>query len=234
MEDKDQVIILEEILSVIRHEMGNWLNSIKITLEVLEEAYDIFDKEKTMEYIRRVKEMTNAQIKLIQALKEYPKCNIKERVRIPFQELWNELKESVQELINGRDITLEMIENIKDFDIIGDKTAIKRVLINIVENSIEAVEGLERPEIKIKATKDLPYIKIMIFDNGPGIKSEHVKKTYIPLFTTKKGHSGMGIPIAHRLVTQMGGRIHIESNEMGTLVNIWLKGEFNSKGALAN
>jgi two-component system sensor kinase FixL len=61
-------------------------------------------------------------------------------------------------------------------------------------------------------------------DNGPGIKKNDMSKIFIPLFTTKPGKLGMGLPIARKLSLEMEGHMEIESVfGKGTEARLWLK-----------
>jgi signal transduction histidine kinase len=65
--NKDLVENLEQILSTLRHEVGNSVNSLKITLDVLRENYDRFDDEKRKDYLNRGSDLIARQVKLIEA-----------------------------------------------------------------------------------------------------------------------------------------------------------------------
>jgi len=61
-------------------------------------------------------------------------------------------------------------------------------------------------------------------DNGCGIKKGDLGKIFIPLFTTKPGRRGVGLPIALKLLSQMGGRLEIDNlSAGGTQARIWLR-----------
>jgi signal transduction histidine kinase len=65
---------------------------------------------------------------------------------------------------------------------------------------------------------------IGVRDNGCGITEKDLPKVFLPLFTTKPGRRGMGLPIALKLLSSMGGHMEIESlSEGGTRVRIWLR-----------
>jgi len=108
--------------------------------------------------------------------------------------------------------------------IMGSPIAIQTVLIQLVENAVEAVEGQENPRVELSVTSEAERIRIGVKDNGCGIKRKDLRKIFVPLFTTKAKRKGLGLSSALKLVAQMGGRLEIAPlAEGGTVAAIWLK-----------
>ena len=73
---------VEEILSILCHELGNPINSLKITLDVLRENYDLFDDVKKKVYLKRASKLLARQERLVEVMKSYSKFNVKEPKKI--------------------------------------------------------------------------------------------------------------------------------------------------------
>jgi C4-dicarboxylate-specific signal transduction histidine kinase len=102
--------------------------------------------------------------------------------------------------------------------------AIQTVLIQLVENALDAVEGVENPKIELSVTGEGERIRIDVKDNGCGIKQKDMSKVFVPLFSTKPKRKGLGLSIALKLMAQMGGRLEIAPHaEGGTVATIWLQ-----------
>jgi signal transduction histidine kinase len=103
-----------------------------------------------------------------------------------------------------------------------DKGRITQALINIVTNSIHAMEG--GGSLTIKAEMDgKDWIRIMVSDTGRGISEEEIEKAFDYTYTTKEKGLGLGLPIAHKIIEEHGGRITIESQVgKGTTVSLFL------------
>ena len=109
-------------------------------------------------------------------------------------------------------------------DVMGSPMAIQTVLIQLVENALDAVEGMENPNIELSATSEGERIRIGVKDNGCGIKQKDMSKIFVPLFSTKPKRKGLGLSIALKLMAQMGGRLEIAPHaEGGTVATIWLQ-----------
>jgi signal transduction histidine kinase len=92
-----------------------------------------------------------------------------------------------------------------------DVVKIHEVFINIIQNSIEAVDG--DGLIRIQTSLDTERIRIEIFDNGKGISQDNISRIFTPFFTTKEQGSGLGLAFAHRIIKDHGGNITVTSLE---------------------
>jgi two-component system nitrogen regulation sensor histidine kinase NtrY len=93
-----------------------------------------------------------------------------------------------------------------------DRDQMKRVLINIFDNAIEAMN--KKGKIKVRAffEKKQQQVNIEISDTGPGISSEDKTKLFLPYFSTKKKGTGLGLSIASQIIREHSGAIRVENN----------------------
>lgn len=99
-----------------------------------------------------------------------------------------------------------------------DKDRIFQVFLNIINNSITAMQGAERKELHIcTSLKGNNTVVIRIADTGTGIPPEMMGKIYDPFFPTKEPGqgTGLGLSISYGIVEDHGGTITAESNEWG-------------------
>jgi len=99
-------------------------------------------------------------------------------------------------------------ENLK---ISVDAGQIKQVLINLIKNSIEALEESDEGKIELVATNEEGHILIRVEDNGPGIPQEKLNRIFIPFFSTKEKGSGVGLSLAKSIVNLHDGSLRIQS-----------------------
>ena len=106
-----------------------------------------------------------------------------------------------------------------------DSELIKQVFKNLINNSIESVDGY-KPEIKITTyyDKDSQRVRIDVADNGQSIEEENKKKLFVPYFSTKTEGSGLGLAIVHRIIEDHEGFIRVaDNNPRGTVFSIELQ-----------
>ena len=94
----------------------------------------------------------------------------------------------------------------------ADKQLIEQVIINLVTNSIQAMENKPEKGIKLNAFTDyLGKTWIQVIDNGEGIKEENTDKIFIPFFTTKEKGSGIGLSLSRQIMRLHKGKISFTS-----------------------
>ena len=91
-----------------------------------------------------------------------------------------------------------------------DPDKIQIVLMNIINNALEAVE--QDGKITISSNKSNHDNQIQISDNGPGIPSENMAKIFDSLFTTKPSGTGLGLSFCKSVLEQHGGSISVSQN----------------------
>jgi len=92
---------------------------------------------------------------------------------------------------------------------------LRQVFVNVIDNAVRAMEGTGRLEVTTYMDQD--SLAVRIRDSGPGIPAGHVSKIFDPFFTTKKQGegTGLGLTIAHRIITKHGGQIRVETEQPG-------------------
>jgi two-component system sensor histidine kinase PhcS len=98
--------------------------------------------------------------------------------------------------------------------VLGDRNHIIQILINLIQNAIDAMQGRPKPSISLRVEQAHENIRLTLRDNGTGIPHENLPKVFDPFFTTKEvgAGMGMGLSICFRLMQQMGGRIEASSH----------------------
>jgi two-component system C4-dicarboxylate transport sensor histidine kinase DctB len=203
---------LELVLSVLRHELGNSVNALKITLDVLRENYDTFGRSKKKEYLERAAQLIGRQQETVQALKMYSMFSVEDRKPISFSAFWTQLLPLVTRRLEERQV--RMITRYESIvcTICGNLAALNKVVLSVVDNALDALEGSSNPTIEIYTAGGSSEVRIGIRDNGTGCRPEDVEKLFVPLFTTRPGKTGMGLAIARKLTSEMNGDIVMKSS----------------------
>src|SRR5262249_47970826 len=85
----------------------------------------------------------------------------------------------------------------------------RQAVWNVCRNAIEAMP--EGGELKVSARMENDTLELRIADTGPGIAALHLNQVFEPFFSTKRGGSGLGLAMVHRIVTEHGGQVDVES-----------------------
>jgi signal transduction histidine kinase len=97
----------------------------------------------------------------------------------------------------------------------GDPEKLRRVVINLLSNALDAVleSDTPQPRIEIQMGENLAgsEVWLRVRDNGPGIDAERVQEIFSPFYTSKQGGTGLGLAISKKVVDAHGGSIEIDS-----------------------
>lgn len=109
-------------------------------------------------------------------------------------------------------ITVEKKYPATQLSIQADPELLEQVLINLVKNAIEAVEGLDKPGITLGVAKDLEgVVVIQVADNGAGVPEDLQEQIFMPFFTTKNDGTGIGLSLCRQIVQLHKGSLSVVS-----------------------
>ena len=93
-----------------------------------------------------------------------------------------------------------------------DQEQIRRVVINLVDNAIEAMDRRGAIDIETEHDRTNSVVRVIVADNGPGIPAAEREKLFLPYYSTKQRGSGLGLAIVRRIVAEHGGSIAVSDN----------------------
>ena len=93
----------------------------------------------------------------------------------------------------------------------ADEKLVEQVLINLIQNSVKALEKTSEPKINLSATIQDNHHKIEIADNGDGITEEILENIFVPFFSTRKSGTGIGLSISRQIMKLHKGTIAARS-----------------------
>lgn len=213
MAEMSKKVAWAEMARKVAHEIKNPLTPIQLSAEHILKVYE--DKPEDLDRILKesasyiIKEVENLR-KIAQEFLEISKETTLHKEIISLKEIIQETIDPYKKILSERIKFKEIYEG-KDFSLSGDKATLKIALRNILTNAIEAIRN--HGEIIIKASKDKTGIKLEIKDTGIGIKKDFVDKMFEPYFSTKDIGTGLGLPIAKKIIESHGGTICASSAE---------------------
>lgn len=144
--------------------------------------------------------------KVVQDLQDFAKTYKPSLKKTDFEELCQDLlfKVGCPENVN---VSLSIEKAAKRF--VTDPTMLRRILVNLVNNAIQALP--DGGELEVKADRELEDFVITVQDSGVGVPEEHKDKLFMPLFTTKSKGQGFGLAVVKRMTDALGGTVAFES-----------------------
>jgi signal transduction histidine kinase len=101
----------------------------------------------------------------------------------------------------------------EDLEINADPDLIDQIMINLVKNAMEALQGQPDAMLRITASDGDNGASIQVKDNGPGIPDEILENIFVPFYTTKETGSGIGLSLSRQIMRQHRGNITVNSEE---------------------
>lgn len=134
-----------------------------------------------------------------------------------FTALLQNLGELLESDFAGRSIQFELHCSPSFIEIDGDENLLSQVLLNLLKNSMQALEGQVDGKISITVLHK-ERLCIEITDNGPGIPTDIQEQVFIPFFTTKSEGMGIGLSLCQQIIRQHGGHLFMKESKPGRTV----------------
>jgi len=202
------------------HEVNNPLSFAFATFQLLEREDSIKNDEYASELMKDIREGMERISQIVKDLKAfaYPETS-----DLQSEFSLKKVAESAIRFTAAKSSQFEIRNEMPDWYALGSQSHIVQVIVNLVENSVDAMldTGVESPQIILSAKRlENGRIQVRVTDNGPGIPKEIQNKIFDPFYTTKDVGAGlgMGLSICHTIVSNHAGALAIESSdESGTV-----------------
>lgn len=205
-----------EVARRIAHEIKNPLTPIQLSAQRLRKRY--LDRFSVDEDGRVFDECTSMISKAVDELKVLVN-EFSNFARMPaVQPTENNLNNLVRETLTlyqeaHRQVTYQFIPDEQLPLIRIDRDQIKRVLINLLENAVAAMDGKGAIIIATRFDPELKMVSCSVADDGPGIPPEDKARLFEPYFSTKKGGTGLGLAIVTSIVSDHNGFVRVRDNK---------------------
>lgn len=116
----------------------------------------------------------------------------------------------------ARGVKLARTGEIGELRVIAERARLEQVLVNLLQNAVDALEHIRDPRIIIDVRAADGEISIEISDNGPGIAAETLETLFTPFATSKPNGLGLGLVISRDIIAEFGGRLeHVRREQPG-------------------
>lgn len=203
-----------EVARRIAHEIKNPLTPIQLSAQRLRKRYlDRFSEEDTV-FDQCTATIVTSVDELKTLVDEFSRF-----ARMPSaQPTPNSLNDIIQEAVSlyqeaHRRITFNVTPD-SDLPLLQlDRDQIKRVLINLLDNAVAAIDGAGQIDVTSSYNPELRMATFTVADSGQGISAEDKPRLFEPYFSTKKGGTGLGLAIVSTIIADHQGFIRVKDNE---------------------
>ena len=190
------------------HEIKNPLTPIRLAAQRLEMKYHE-KAENLPEILEKSLRIVNEEVDNLQALvTAFSGFAKMPEAQFDNYDLNQQLRDISEQYSDDARIDLRLDKNLNE--IFADTMQMKQVLVNLIQNAIQACET--DPHIEVSTSVQNQACTIGIKDYGKGISEADLSKIFEPYFTTKKKGTGLGLAITRRIIRQHGGDIKATSS----------------------
>ncbi len=215
----------QKLIRVLTHEIMNSITpiaSLSSTLEIMLKGItdggnvrEDLDMDSVMEIQQALQTINKRSTGLLHFVNTYrnltriPKPNFK---IFPVRELFKNLYLLMEEEITENKVNFVTNIDPENIEVSADEQLVEQVIINLIRNSMHALDGRKDPTIELKTYYNKRgRVTIQVADNGTGILPEVLDKIFIPFFTTKQSGSGIGLSLSRQILRLHNGTITAHS-----------------------
>ncbi len=208
---QEKLTAMGKLASGVAHEIRNPLNSISLIIQLLGRKYKPAENIiKYSEYINTVGKEINRINDIVTQFIKFARPPAIHKKPLEFNEFFREIEQLFMVRLKENQIKFEL--NVDSHPLLeGDHDQLKQVFINLVENSIQAIETPGAITVKGRVQED--FFEILLKDSGKGISKNHLPNIFDIYFTTKEKGTGIGLSVVHQIISGHGGTIEVESKQ---------------------
>jgi PAS domain S-box-containing protein len=209
----ERLAAIGEMVAGLAHESRNALQRSQACLEML--ALAVRDRPQALDLINRIQKAQDHLHTLFEDVRGYAAPIKLDRAPCDLARVWREAWSQLASTRAEKKAALvEAIDGI-DLSCLADPFRLEQVFRNILDNALAAGSAPVAIEVRAEEAQlqGQPAIRLGFRDNGPGIPPDRRSHVFDPFYTTKARGTGLGMPIAKRIVEAHGGRIGIGDSD---------------------
>ncbi len=208
---RERLAALGEMAAGLAHEIRNPLGGIALYASMLEGQLGKLPKAQSA--ASKISQGVRELDRLVCEILDFAQEQSLERQTCLLEDVIAGLKDSLRPWADEHGGGVVIEESAASIEVYCDPTRLKRVLLNLMMNGVQAAG--EGGLVRLSARRREDGVEIAIVDNGPGIPAENMDRIFNPFFTTRSTGTGLGLAIVHSIVEAHGGTIRVSNREEG-------------------
>lgn len=205
------------LIGVISHEILNSITPISSLSDTVNQMItnktslnheDLEDLKPALQTIKRRSEGLLDFVKDYRLIAELPTPNVEQH---SVGEILQHVKVLMHPMVSAKHIKLQVLQTASKISLQIDFKLVEQALINLITNSMYALEHAEQPLIEITYRLAHNKVYIDVIDNGKGIEADNIEKIFVPFYTTRKNGSGIGLTITRNIMKMHRGSLEVDS-----------------------
>ena len=215
----DRLAVLGMLASGLAHEIRNPLSAINLNLQMIEE--EVSQSRTHSNEMTQLLAGAKSEIRRLERLARnflvYAKPMRLDRQVVSLPEVLDQVVQLVSKECDRAGIELVRQDEAGVLEVRGDRDLLKQALMNLLVNAREAVlaGGAGPRRISMGARRESDRLVVWVRDSGAGIPEEEAGRIFDLFYSSKRGGTGLGLPIAQRIVEAHGGRLEWKNCDRG-------------------
>ncbi len=212
LRNSEKLAAIGKMTAFLSHEIKTPLVSINMNIDMLSKSLDLPDsKRKSFSIIQKeVKRLDRLLRNVLQFSRQVELINS----NVNLANLIQNIKDFLEPILTERKI--KFVTELNDCIIMGDYQKLQSAFLHLIENAIEAINEDGCITISLLLDEEIGAASVLIKDDGPGFDDNI--KIFEPFFTTKSSGTGLGLPIAQKIIEQHKGKLRLVSSKPGSTI----------------
>lgn len=208
---RERLAALGQMAAGLAHEIRNPLGGIALYASMLEGQLGKLPKAQSA--ASRISQGVRELDRLVGEILDFAQEQCLEQQMCPLDDVIAGLSDSLRPWADEHGAGIVIEEAALAIEVYCDPMRLKRVLLNLMMNGVQATG--EGGLVRLSARKTADGAEIEVVDNGPGISAENMDRIFNPFFTTRSTGTGLGLAIVHSIIEAHGGTIRVCNREEG-------------------
>jgi two-component system C4-dicarboxylate transport sensor histidine kinase DctB len=207
----NRLAALGQISAGVAHEINQPVAAIRSNVDNARVLLERGQPAHAQRNLQTIASLTERIGLITQELRQYSR-------RIPATNEWNRLSDALdgamlllESRLRSSRIRLVRELDAPDLTVFANRTRIEQIIVNLVQNAIEALEGTPQPLIRITGARGPGGVVLSVADNGPGVPGERRMDLFTPFSSTKPFGVGLGLAICRDIVSDLGGTLDYDA-----------------------
>lgn len=206
----NRLSILGQVSAGVAHEINQPLAAIRAYAEAGTQLLDAGLEDDTRENLREIVSVTERIGAITQSLRGFARRGKGDIRPIVIEEAIDGAINLLAGRIRDAGVRIERTPRTPDAQVAAGQIRLEQILVNLLQNAIDAVQRAPDPTIRIAVTLSPASVAITVADNGSGIAPEVRDQLFMPFTTTKETGLGLGLVISSEIALEFGGGLTLE------------------------
>lgn len=229
----EKLAVLGEMSAGINHELNQPLTAMQSYAETGLKLLDHQKPEAARENLSLILRLTKDMANIVKKFKVFSRKSEFKNNAVSAEQIAMEALQVLHNQVKDKNIEVLFHSEPNLPHVAADSTLLEQVFVNLIFNSVQAVEDNVKGEVSVDISHSGSGVLISISDNGRGLNDQTLSKIFEPFFTTKKKGLGLGLTLSKRIIELFGGSIVASNTLKGARFDIILNAYKNNSGNLS-